>query len=264
MQQTRIQVAIAILALACGACAASRKVSAVEVRAPASVAAEEADAMDRLRERLAQVSSREGCPAPFTSAIRAMAQQKVQQPTCPADLQQRVHLALNLLRLEERSLLDEILSSQCQKIIQGENDDRFQSFLKTYDTTGPLGRRKEARETSSGDDQDFTALTRLRDALRNVETVHLALEQWIEAHGAYLLPEDSLNFFRDVVLQQRCQLNDQHFQESYRVLDVLEDLERLLGENAQAAHVHGLTRALKSISEQKVTEYFYPQPRKIQ
>lgn len=251
--------AICLMAAFLSACA-GRKISQVGLREPSSVEKSSGHDYTEIRSRLATLQDANSqCPGNLTKQIQKIAFAEVIPPRCPARLAYQVQAVNNMLLLEERSLLEEIVSSQCQAIFRSQPGERLQNFVETFDTTGPLGRRKNIIESVRAQDDDISDLTKLRENLRELLFVSSPIERWIMRNGKYLLPEEELEFLYGLLAKQDCRMNGTDFERLYRLQQSIENLEPMLPDVEQQHSLKLFIEALHKITDRKVKEFFYPQ-----
>ncbi|NUM88771.1 MAG: hypothetical protein HUU37_06175 [Bdellovibrionales bacterium] len=214
-------------------CGATRKISQVGLRNPASVP-DEAEPASELRMRM-QSQLPKACPGPVRQELAWLAQQQVKLPLCPAGFTERVQQELMHFRLEERSFLEEIVGSQCRSLSA---EDR-QTMLR--DMT-------EALQSTERED--------IREGLNVLLLVNLPLERWVVRNGRWVLPEAELERIHALVVQGSCRVDAARMEQSYQTLQVLEELQRLLQDSQQKDRLERFLGGYHKIVDSKVMEFF--------
>lgn len=244
------------LALGLAACASPRKLSQVGLREPA--AARDSTAISPLRLRVSTTKDfAKGCPAAVKKQLPALSAERVKFPECPENFAEHFQNAMILLKLEERSTLEEVLGSQCHSLGLGEFGDSLEQLLATYEGTGPLGRRL-ASEEESGQSEDVKALTELKGTLEELVNRHLPLERWGRRYGSFVVPEDDLQYFQKIIFDQGCRLGEEQVDEAYRSIRGLEDLAKVLKEGPQRARIEEFLAGFHDVIDRRIQEFFQP------
>lgn len=245
------------LVVSLAACASPRKLSQVGLREPA--AARDATAISALRQRVSsQKDFAKGCPASVRKQLPALAAERVRFPECPDDFAENYQNAMIFLKLQERSTLEEVLGSQCHSLGLGEFGDSLEQLLATYDGTGPLGRRLANEEGSSAVSEDVKALTELKGTLEELVNRHLPLERWGRRYGSFVVPEDDLQYFQKIVVDQGCRLGEEQVDEAYRSIRGLEDLAKVLKDGPQRARIEEFLVGFHEVIDRRIQEFFQP------
>jgi len=241
------------------ACATSRKLSQVGLREPSSL--EESSTKEEIsvnRGRLAAFQkSASPCPQGFAQQIREIALEKIILARCPIRLAAHLQSTINMLLLEERSLLEEIANSQCQSILRAQQEDSLLNLVENFENTGPVGRRRQIIESLRSQQEDFQQLTNLKESLQEVLLVNLPLERWVARNGKFLLPEEETEFLYLVTASQSCRLGEIDFERIYHLQQNLESLERVLVSERQKQILKKFIESLHRITDNKVMEFFY-------
>ena len=252
---------VLIIALLCSACSTVRKVSESGLRAPAALdgSTDVADRSLAQRDLLLQNAVPETCPENTASVLQNVIKQKIVLPSCPQGYYETLHQSLDLLRLEERSLLEELMNQRCQALTSNQLDDRLRAFMSSFDSLGPLGRRKSKAQGEREDERDFQVLNRLRTQLELLLQSNVVLEVWISRHGNYIVPESHLRLLQRAIFDGHCAASDVVLEEAYRAIDTLEELRRIMPDPQQVQYTESLISILFTIADEKVLEFFSQQ-----
>lgn len=232
-------------------CGATRKISKVGLREPASVS--EGSAITALRARMsALVDVPKACPKQVREQFAPVAAARVNPPPCPPEFSERVLEAYPLLRSEERSALDEIVSTQCRSL--GGPETSLASLVSSFESSGPMGRL----QAQGSNDRDQKILRRLQASLQELTEVNLALQRWVKRNGPNVLSEEELGYFSRLVVDRRCDLSEAEIDQSYRMIRGLEGLAEILPAGETRARIETLLEGLHQIIDGQVKEFFHP------
>lgn len=251
---------ILLVSLGALACSATRKISKVGLREPSSTADNELrDSVTVARSRLsAMQDSPRSCPKDFSKSLSQLAIQKVTQTHCPERLAIQVQTSLNMLTMEERSFLEELVGVQCQGLIHGQQDDTLLNFIENYDSTGPIGRRRQIIESFLPQQNDYQTLKALKESLNEIVLVNFPMERWVLRHGKFILPEVDLDFLLNLVQTKACRIENTDFEMLYRIQQSAEDLLRMIAQEKQREDLFKFVEILHQITDNKVKEFFNP------
>jgi hypothetical protein len=237
MKNVRRNVALSLVLIA--GCSSERKLSHVESRVPASTGARQQSADSAIRARLAsQAIFHESCPIEVRE-LAALSSARVNFPPCPDSIVVSYQAAKELLNLEERTAVEEMIGMQCRRSPREGISETIHSIL----------REQEGKPV--------TARDHLRASLKGVEASAEPLNLWIRNNGELALPEEQLLFFDRLVNHDACKMTDQEIDLSYRVLRSLDDLARIQGEaEIQRRRITRLLLGVHKIMDRKIGEYF--------
>ncbi len=243
---------LVFLFMGLSACSAARKISHIEVRKPASQS--EQRSISSLRAGvLASRPPVAPCPREIRELFLPLAAQRIEFPECPQALQDSFQASLLFLNIEERSVLEEALNSQCRSVEEGNVEEPLETLYENFDSTGPLGRRKGSGEISA---TDLALLERLRAGLQELLTVHLPLGRWVRRNGDYLFSDEELTHFKHLFLKRSCRVEAQDIDQSYSSIRALEALTRALREGGQQNQVERFLNGLQTLTDKKIGEFF--------
>lgn len=236
-------------------CGATRKLSQVGLREPSSV--RENEAVSELRSRI-HVTPKMASTCPGEAHLfPELAMERVKFPTCPSILVESFQLSMKYLKIEERTTLEEVIGSQCRSLAQGQFGDSLETLLANFETTGPLGRRKQIVQTVQSMSDEIQTLTKLKQGLEEVVYKILPLDRWVEANGEYLIPEEELARLEHLLIQRSCRA-EERVDKSYDATRALEDLARVLEEGEQRTRLETFLNGIHKIIDEKIREFFYP------
>lgn len=242
----------ALLALFCFGCSASRKISQLTLREPSSV--QKAVEFSDLRLKLSQATLSEKCPESLRANLPSLALVKIDFPVCPDGMAATVENAMMLLKIDERSLLEEVLTSKCRSMGSVGYGESLESILENYETTGPFGRR--AKEKRS--EQEIQLLLTLKSYLKELVEHHSPLDRWIGHNGEFILPEEDVAFLFQLTREKNCRLGDNDLDKSYRSIRSLEDLSKVLKDESQLARMNAIAGGIQQLIDKRLLEFFYP------
>ncbi len=250
-----LRLGCAFFALFLFTCSASRKISQVGLREPASV--QKPIIFSETRSQLAMRGELpKSCPSEMRG-FSALAVQRVQFPACPEGFTDTFQLSIPLLTLEERSVIEEMLNSKCRSLGASEFGNSLENILNGYDSTGPIGRRNKVVQTIQSMDGDFKLLTKLKGDLTEISQVHLPLDRWTRVHGEFLIPDGDLELLNELIQKNSCRLKDQH--DAYSSISRgMEELLPLLRDANQQALLSEFLRGYQSVIDKRLQEYFFP------
>lgn len=240
-----------LLVLLCS-CGATRKLSKVELRSPASLRDKTEVSQNRQRVISYQVMPKR-CPVQIRQTFPYLAGEVIKFPPCPAEFDQ-YQSAIPFLSLEERTSLEEVIGSQCQSIGRSQFSDSLETILANFESSGPKGRMRE----TPLDENNKQILNNLRAGIESAVKIHLPLDRWVERNGEFLLPEEDLVYMDKLFVTQQCKMTDQEVDQTYRTMRALEDLTHILQPGEQKKNIEIFLDGAHSVIEQKVREYFYP------
>lgn len=250
-------IAAALLCFGALGCSTARKVSKVGVRALSSEEASQQDVLSAIRAKAQNGAfSHHACPKEVNTEFAKLAGTKVSVPSCPAGFVEVVQLASPLLKLEERSLLEEVAGTQCRAMIDSEQYIYVKNFLDAFELDGPVGRRKGITESVASMEEDFRILERLRNSLDEVLSLNVPMERWVSRNGGYVLPEGELAFFYNLIGQSGCRVDESAIDDGFRAIQTLEELRRLLPEGATKNSLEFFMQGVHRLIDKKVGEYF--------
>jgi hypothetical protein len=244
-------------ALSLVACSSPRKLSQVGLREPAAL--RDGPVVTALRqETIALEDFAKACPAELKTEFSALAAERVQFPACPEGFNENFQNSLMLLKLEERSTLEEVLGSQCRSLGLGEFGDSLEQLYTTFETTGPLGRRSIIKESFVSNSPDLQALASLKGSLEEIVGQHLPLERWARRYGAFVLPEEDLRYLHGLIVKRGCRVGEEEVDEAYRSIRGLEDLAKILKEGPLRTRIETLLAGVHKVIDRRIQEYFQP------
>lgn len=249
----RLGCALLSFALLAG-CSATRKLSQVGLREPASV--KETSQASELR---AKVISLSALPASCPKGVRnfqALAKEKVSFPFCPAGFEEVVQSSTPYLKLEERSTLEEAVNSQCRSLGLNEFGDSLESLLLNFDSTGPLGRRSRVYQTLVSTEGEMKLLLQLKEQIQDLVNYHLPLDRWARRNGEFVLPEEDLIQLHRMIVEKNCKMSDEEVDQAYRTIRSLEELSKILKEGSQEERISEFLDGMHQVIEKKLKEFF--------
>jgi hypothetical protein len=236
------------------ACGATRKISHVEVRQPASTADDQTFSI--LRTQLATLKEiPHSCPKEIRELLPTLAAEKVEFPDCPDDFATVFQRVMPSLKLDERSTLEEALNSQCRSVGNQEVEEPMESMLTHFDSTGPAGRSARAGVALEGEE---AALKALRVGLEDLVSHHLPLSRWIRRNGEFLFGEEELELFAKLFVERKCRLTEEDLDNSYRAIRAMEELTKILKDGPQRDRIESFLDGFHQTLERKIQEFFYP------
>jgi hypothetical protein len=250
------RIGCAILILGLTACAASRKLSQVGLREPASVQVEAQ--VSPLRAKVIAVTKLPASCPKNVQDFPELALEKIAFPSCPEGLEESVQLSQPFLKLEERSTMEEVIASQCRSLGFNEFGDSLESMLSSFDTTGPQGRHAKVYETLTSVEGDAKILAGLKGRIQELVNYHLPLDRWMKRNGDFILPDDDLTQLNHLIIEKSCRMTDQEVDQAYRTIRSLEELSDILKEGPQEERINRFLEGMHQIIDKKLKEFFYP------
>jgi len=242
------------------ACGATRKISEVGLREPASVVSAKIDTWSALRSKITAMQIiGPVCHKRLKRDLVQLAQEKVPLLECPAQLQSLVFNASKYLQLDDRSLLEGLLSSRCQGLARENISTQLQAVLEKFQSSRSIGRALASGTNNV--DLDNGAVSGLGRSMESLLTKNLPLEKWTLENGEYVISDTVLPFFHKFLTGNFCDLGDEDFDQTYQSIQALENLERLLPESLQRKSLQSILNGLHKLIDQKVADFF--KPRKI-
>jgi hypothetical protein len=246
---------LSLLLLFC-ACGTTRKISQVGLREPSSDS--NAVVISDLRNRISQTEKlAANCPK-GTEYFSALASERVIFPTCPSPLVENFQHALNYLKMEERTTIEEAITSQCRSLSNAQYGESLESLVANFESTGPLGRRAAITHTLRSTEAETKILLGLKKGLEELVYQNLPVDRWVEVNGDFLIPERDLSQLDRLLVTQSCRLGDQDLEESYQMTRSLEELARVLKEGEQRSRLENFLGGVHRIIDEKIQEFFYP------
>lgn len=250
-------IALVLLSFGVGGCSTMRKISKAGVR---ELSSDERSGRESISEVRARIQSSthfaRACPKELSGEIAQLAAERVATPTCPPGFVELVQVSSGMLKLEERSLLEEISGTQCRLLVDSERDLSLQKFLDSFEINGPIGRRKMASDSTASAADDIQTLEHLRTSLDDILSINVPLEHWILRNGGYVLPEADLNFFYALIVQNDCRVDSNTLDDGFRAMQTLEELRRLMPDGATKSSLERFMQGLHKLIDKKVGEYF--------
>ncbi len=248
-----------LLLLACfcmlGACSVSRKLSKVGIRDPASTQGDPHEISALRASFLANKQFAPICSKNWISVLQDAVMQRIELPKCSQALEESASLSEPYLKIEERSLVEQIHDSQCSTIARSQLDIPLQAFLASFESTGPLGRVGQL-PVSTESSAAIAELKTLRDSLVALMQSYLPIERRMISSGEYLISESDLRVLNEITIKRECTLGDSNLEEVYQTISSLEDLASLLKNEAQVHTLQEVLQGLHKIVDNKITEYF--------
>ncbi len=237
------------------ACSAPRKLSQVGLREPASVKVPLSTI--ELREKIITLKEvPANCPAEIRQNFSALAKERAQFPPCPDHLEAAIETAWPLLKVEERSTLEEVVASQCRSMGFTEFGSSLENMFATFDGAGPNGRRSKRGAPIT--EQELQTLQQLKSGLQVLVTYHLPLDRWIRRNGEYLLPNEELNQLHRLIVENSCRMMNQEVDGAYRTIRSMEELSKILPEDTQREIIVKFLNGVHKMIDTKVKDFFYP------
>lgn len=238
------------------ACGATRKISQVGLRTPASDS--EPAVISGLRTRVMQTEKLPASCSKDMQLFPFLAGERLSFPGCPATLVENFQVGLRFLKMEERTALEEAITSQCRSLGKSQFGDPLESMLMTYDSAGPVGRRAQIDQTFLSMEGDAKVLAGLKKGLEEVVYQNLPLNRWAEVNGEFLVPERDLMQLERLILGRGCRVDEQSLEDSYQMTRSMEELVRLLKESEQRTKLERFLDGVHKIIDEKIQEFFYP------
>lgn len=238
-------------------CSATRKISQVGLREPASV--QVSISVSELRSQI--IESREfakACPQEIRDNFAKLAAERIHFPGCPSGLNELVQTAIPYLKLEERSTMEEVINSQCRSLGNSEFGDALENLLANYDSSGPLGRRAKIVQTLLPLDGETRNLQNLQGAVQELVDYHLPLDRWVRRNGDHVLPDEELTHLNRLIFTDGCRMTDQEVDQGYRTIRGLEELAKILKDGPQRDRIQSFLLGVDKVISQKLKEFFYP------
>jgi hypothetical protein len=224
-------------------CSSERKLSHVEMRAPASSGAHGESMVSSLRSRIAKQSAFPAFCPPEVKELSALADDRVSFPPCPEALVPAFEAARSLLNLEESSAVEEMIGVQCHRNPRNGISETLVALMQEPPRKNP--------------DPSRALRDPLRAALVSAQKMAEPLNQWVSNNGEMLLPEEQLLFLDRVVNRDSCRMPDQEIDQSYRVLRNLELLVRVQRDAEPQRHrLERLLAGMHQVMDRKIQEYF--------
>lgn len=249
----RISTFLSLLFLA--SCGSLRKISYVDFRQPAST-----QEVEISEERIALGSTEvpNSCPIEIKENFTPIITAYVPFPACPPLYKTSFESSLNYLKIDERAVLEEVLKSNCRSLGWGSFGDSLESILQNFETTGPIGRRKEEFQTLTSMENESKALLELKKQIEEIVFTHLPLDRWVRAHGQMIIPELYLQYLNQMMTKNRCSISEEQFDVGFQLVKDLQELNSLLGESETQKKSVRLLEGFKIILDKKIGEYFKP------
>lgn len=253
-------VLLGLLVFGLSACSTLRKLSRVETREIASVRS--AIVVSPLRQKLIEFTQfAPACPEEIRSLLGQLADARVNVPPCPEGLQTNYEAVISVLKIEERSLIEQILNGQCRSFGKEGYDDTLDSLLNNFEVSRPLATAAISRKDTrilSGADEATALLAKVKANLEELRAVHHPLEQWIRRYGEFVIPEEELEFFERLIVTQNCKMTDQEIENSYRTMRAMEELMHTEREaEPQRALIERFLLGIHKVIDSKIREYFF-------
>lgn len=247
---SRLLVGMASMAIIISACAASRKISSVGLREISSVAP--AQKVSERRLRLAETKKfAKDCPQGLVDFLPALTLEDIEFPACPDSLVQNYHDALQLLKGDERTALEEAINSQCRSM--GSSIDGT-----SIDLIFPREELRNLAARYSEGTAEARILGATREGIIALIEHHLPLDRWAQQNGQFLLSEEMVASLERIVLKRGCRLTDEEVDASFHTIRRLEDLSRILVEGPQKQELSKLLHAIYAMQDRKIEEFFRP------
>lgn len=252
-----VMMALAVGCMLSSSCSTTRKISQVGLREPAS--ARSSTAISELRTRIStSTEPKKACPAEIRENFSALAAERVSFPLCPAGLAELVQSSVPYLTLEERSTMEEVVSSQCRSLGNSEFGEALENLIAGYDSTGPIGRRLKIVETLRPTDGETKILGDLRLAVQELVDHNLPLDRWVRRNGEFVLPDEELKQLARLIEDNGCKMSEQEVDHGYQTVRSLEELAKILKPGPQHARVDAFIGGVHKVIEQRIKEFFYP------
>lgn len=230
------------------ACSSQRKLSQVGNRELASISADNS-VLSPLREKISgNHQFAKFCPEEIRNTLPVLVTERVGFPACPAKLGAAFIAAKDILKSEERTVVEELLGSRCHSMSGEFGTSPLVALLESI---------VPGSEASPLPEEEMRLRTTLREGLQLVRTVHEPIEQWIRLHGEFVMPEEELEFFYRLVSAEKCKMSDQEVDQSYRALHNLETLSRIQPEDEpQRLRMERFLAGVHKVIDRKIREYF--------
>lgn len=232
-------------------CGTTRKLSQVGLREPSSIR-ENATISAARQSAISAKDISKVCPAEVRTQFVSLAGERVRFPDCPDSFSRHYEGALQFLKLEERSTLEEVLSSHCHSLGLGEFGDSLEDLTANFDSSGPLGRRN-SQGASEG---DIKALLALKSSLDELVDSQLPLERWGRRFGSFVIPEEDLQYLSKLIVEKDCHLGEEEVDAAYRSIRSLEDLSHILKNGAQREGIGQFLSGVHKVIDRRLQEFF--------
>lgn len=243
-----------IIVFLLSACGATRKISEVGLREPASVVNADNSGISDLREGLSKLT-KTSCSSKFLAAFKSCVLEKLSSPGCPDRLASALINIQDKISLEEKAILEPLITGNCGGLLSEEVAQPLKNFLETYSSSGPLGRYLKSTTSLSSDSTD--ALKDFKALLQRLLDQNLALDIWLARNGSFLIPENKLYFFKDLFGLNGCAVTEDRFNDAYETLKNLEELLGVLPEGSRQKNILQIVvDELQLLFDRRVMKFF--------
>jgi len=229
------------LVLLLSSCATSRKISQLPLRDLASV--QVFPESDNARQNFQTVVFPSSCPKPIQDILRRIASEEMEVVSCPSELSLGLDRGYRFIRIEERSLLEEVLSSDCHSF----GVDRPEEVLSAI-----------MQRSSPDSSISVEAIAQLKESIETILKVHLPLSKWKESNGSFVLPEEELRFLQHFSLKEGCKVQVENLESAYKTVRILEEAKRNIRREETRELIENFLSIFQSTLDKHLIEYFYP------
>ena len=227
-------------------CTSARNLSNVGLRELSSVHGGETVSKRRL-EISQQKEFGKSCPLEVREEFGLLALDIIQFPACPEALTLNFASAAHYFQNEERTVLEEAISSQCRSFGSVTDGTALDQVLTDTELAN-----LSSRATGGND----PALEHLKAGIQELSERHLLLDRWTRQNGDFTLSEEVLLHLDELINEHKCKLFDDEVDQSYRSIRALEDLARVLPEGRQRGHIQRFLQGIYDIQDRKIEEFF--------
>lgn len=231
-------------------CTATRKISTVGVREISSVRTAQVVSARRLHLSDLQQPPKE-CPADFVKTVQNLALEDVDFPSCPESLVNKLQTLLPILHSEERTAVEEAVSSQCRSLGSSADGSALDAVFPPNELRNLAARYPDGSAES-------TALKQAQEGITYLIDHHLPLDRWVRQNGGYLLSEEVVANLDKLINVRKCKFADEEVDSSFQMIRGLEDLDRILIESEQKRELRQMLHGLYLVQDRKIEEFFRP------
>lgn len=229
------------LALLLFSCATNRKISQLPLRDLASVHV--FPEMEAGRSDFNAASLPGSCSKAMQDSLRPLVILEMEVVSCPADLSHGLDHGYRFVRIDERSLLEEALSSDCHSFGMDRPEETLSAILQRSNTDGSVSPE---------------AIQKLKGSIDTLLKYHLPLSKWKDVNGSYVLPEDEFRFLQNFSVKDGCKIRPENLEGAYRTVRILEEAKRNSGREDTRELIDSFLSSFQNILDKHVMEYFYP------
>ena len=229
------------LALLLVGCATSRKISQFPLRDIASVRTVPGSV--EARQKFESLKFPSSCPKGIQETLPKLIVEEMETVSCPAELAPSFAESYRLVKLEDRSLLEEVISSDCHSFGSDHPEEALSNVLQI---------------NANDADTPKESLKALKESVTKILNIHLPLSKWKDSNGLYLLPVEEFEFLQNFAIEDGCKIRADDLESAYRTVRILDEAKLHIRNETTLKAIERFLESFQIVLDKHLMEYFYP------